>query len=153
VDGEVDPSHLRPCALGCCVGNLNKLVLEFGRVFWCDEDMFGCVREREVQRGRLYMFWNVARINAAPILVCLLSGSSAHEVETLDDPQPLVDEAMALLRRMFGEDAPDPVKAHLTRWGQDPLARGSYSFVAVGATEKGPQQSPNTRYHHLTGGL
>ena len=119
-------------------GNLNKLVLEFASVFWCDEDMFGCVRERAEERGRLYMFWNVARVNAAPILVCLLSGDSAHEAERMEDPQPLVEEAMLLLRRLFGADAPSPVRAHLTRWGQDEFARGSYSFVAVGASAKGP---------------
>ena len=126
------------CVCVCvCVGDLNKLVLEFGAVFWCDEDMFGCVREEASVRGRLYMFWNVHRINGAPILVCLLSGDSAHAVEELDDERGLVEEAMGLLRRMFGAEAPYPTRSFLTRWGRDPLARGSYSFVAVGATEQG----------------
>ena len=130
------------------IGNLNKLVLEFPSPFWCDEDMFGCVRERVDIRGRLYMFWNLARVHGAPILVCLLSGDSAHEAERLDDRALLVDEAMALLRRTFGSHVPDPTRSLLTAWGQDPLARGSYSFVAVGATEQGRP----TRQHYSSGG-
>ena len=129
----------------CCVGDLNKLVLEFERVFWCDEDMFGCVREDAALRGRLYMFWNVHRINGAAILVCLLSGDSAREVEALEDERLLVEEAMQLLRRMFGADAPNPVRSLLTRWASDPLARGSYSFVAVGATAQGTHSPTQPR--------
>ena len=45
---------------------------------------------------------------------------------------------MAALRAMFpGTQVPEPVEAHVTRWGADPYSLGSYSFVSFpGATEK-----------------
>jgi hypothetical protein len=136
------------CALLLLSGNLNKLVLEFPFVFWCDEDMFGCVREEVEVRGRLYMFWNMARLHSHPILVCLLSGDSAHAVEQLpEDDTTLVDEAMTLLRRMFGPTIPSPIHSKMTRWGQDQFAYGSYSFVAVGATEQGQHTHSHTHTH------
>jgi monoamine oxidase len=41
---------------------------------------------------------------------------------------------MQALRSMFGRAIPDPVDAQITRWASDPLAFGSYSFNALGAT-------------------
>lgn len=41
---------------------------------------------------------------------------------------------MARLRDMFGEDIPQPSGYQLTRWGQDPFARGAYSFNKLGST-------------------
>lgn len=38
------------------------------------------------------------------------------------------------LRVAYGDRVTTPVAAHVTRWGSDPFARGSYSFVAVGAS-------------------
>ncbi|KPP91610.1 MAG: Monoamine oxidase [Roseibaca calidilacus] len=43
---------------------------------------------------------------------------------------------MVPLRAMFGNRFPAPVAAQITRWGQNPLSLGSYSFNAVGT---GPQ--------------
>ena len=116
-------------------GCLNKLVMEFERAFWLDEDSFGCVRDREAIRGRLYMYWNIHRVTGRPILVTLLSGDSAYESEQADTDQ-LVEECLTLLRRMFGCDIPAPLRSLSTRWAADPFARGSYSYVAVGATEQ-----------------
>ena len=42
-------------------------------------------------------------------------------------------QAMAALRQMFGP-VPPPKRVIVTRWGEDPFAYGSYSFVGVGAT-------------------
>ena len=118
-------------------GCLNKLVLEFESAFWLDEDVFGCVREAQDARGRLYMFWNIHRVTDRPVLVALMSGDSAWAAEQCEDEQQLVDECRQLLSRMTGRPVPQPVSWRLTRWGADPLARGSYSYVAVGATEQG----------------
>ena len=116
-------------------GCLNKLVMEFESAFWLDEDSFGCVRDRPAVRGRLYMYWNIHRVTGRPILVSLLSGDSAYESEQAGTEQ-LVAECMELLRRMFGPQVPDPLRSLSTRWAADPFARGSYSYVAVGATEE-----------------
>lgn len=35
------------------------------------------------------------------------------------------------LRKAY-KNVPTPVETHVTRWGSDPWARGSYSYFAVG---------------------
>ena len=34
----------------------------------------------------------------------------------------------------FGAEIPDPLKVERTRWGSDPFALGTYSFVGVGSS-------------------
>jgi monoamine oxidase len=41
---------------------------------------------------------------------------------------------MRTLRRLYGEDIPEPTAYQITRWAADPFSGGSYSFTAVGAT-------------------
>nr|VZI30426.1 unnamed protein product [Spirometra erinaceieuropaei] len=65
-------------------------------------------------------------------------GPSSHLKE------PIVAVAMAKLRKIFkrdvtgdsdsGKGVPDPIDAYVTRWQSDVNSRGSYSYVAVGAT-------------------
>ena len=39
---------------------------------------------------------------------------------------------LAVLRKMFGPDIPDPTAAIRSGWEEDPYARGSYSYAKVG---------------------
>lgn len=42
---------------------------------------------------------------------------------------------MQALSRAFSKDnatLPTPIETHVTRWGNDPLARGAYSYYATG---------------------
>lgn len=41
---------------------------------------------------------------------------------------------MVVLRKIHGDAIPEPTACKVTRWTKDPYARGSYSFVAVGAS-------------------
>jgi monoamine oxidase len=50
--------------------------------------------------------------------------------------QALIEDAMQVLRTMFGNHIPNPVSAQITRWAQDSYAYGSYSFNAVGSTNQ-----------------
>jgi len=133
------------CRLG--FGNLNKVFLEFDAPFWPPTaDFFGAAlephTEAEVeqvssdashsQRGRCFMFWNLQPSAGAPVLAGLLAGDAAYASETCTDAQ-LAGTAMSVLRRLF-PGAPNPVGVAASRWGADPHARGSYSFVATGAS-------------------
>lgn len=66
-------------------------------------------------------------------------------------PSPLVSddcaaEAMLALQSMFGVDqVPTPERVIVTRWGGDPYARGSYSFVQVKVTLDAAPQAPLSR--------
>lgn len=75
---------------------------------------------------------NGGRSLGAPVLLGFNAAETAREVEALDD-RATVASAMAGLRDMFGSGFPAPVAAQVTRWGRDPLAMGSYSFMAAGS--------------------
>ena len=118
-------------------GALNKIVLEFPSVFWDENvDFFGAVQSEltESNRGWCFMFWNFHRFSGSPILAALVSGEAAHAAEKLDEDS-LKDRAVNTLRSIYPDiNVPDPVSCTVSRWSSDPYARGSYSYVAVGAS-------------------
>lgn len=116
-------------------GVLNKVVMEFPVPFWDDSvDYFGAAAESTELRGRCFMFWNLERTSGFPILVALVVGKAAYEGEGQDSSE-LVDHALKILRKLFGEEAvPQPSASVVTRWGSDPYSRGAYSYVALGAS-------------------
>lgn len=114
---------------GLGMGLLNKCWLRFDRVFWPSEadwiDFLGPVET-------LWADWtNAVPATGQPLLVGFNAAAMAETVETLDDRET-VASAMAALRAMFGSAVPDPKGSQVTRWRQDPFARGAYSFLAVG---------------------
>nr|XP_024401008.1 lysine-specific histone demethylase 1 homolog 3-like isoform X3 [Physcomitrium patens] len=116
-------------------GVLNKVLLEFPSAFWDESvDYFGAAAECSSARGKCFMFWNLKRTSGHPILVALVVGKAAKEGEK-EESGELVEHAVKILRRLFGEEAvPDPVATAVTRWGKDPFSRGAYSYVALGAS-------------------
>ena len=50
------------------------------------------------------------------------------------DDEEIVARAMGALRDIFGADIPDPIFTHVTRWRDDPLALGSYSYLPIGSS-------------------
>jgi monoamine oxidase len=67
----------------------------------------------------------------APLLLAFNAGPRADEIEALDDAATLAS-AHSALQGMFGSRFPAPVAAKVSRWRADPLARGAYSYHAVG---------------------
>jgi len=54
-----------------------------------------------------------------------LSASYAWEMEKCTD-EDQIKGAMSVLRKLYGDDIPDPIGYHITRWGSNPYAYGSY---------------------------
>lgn len=113
-------------------GNLNKVVLCFDRIFWDpNANMFGHVGSTTASRGELFLFWNLYQ---APTLLALVAGEAAAIMENVTD-DVVVGRCIAVLKGIFGNTAvPQPRETIVTRWKTDPWSRGSYSFVAVGAS-------------------
>lgn len=104
-------------------GVLDKVVLRFDAPFWtADADMIG-IAGRDQPVSDLV---NGLRFAGAPLLVGLRGGANAVAREQHSDTQTVGDVVAAL-------GAPAPAGAVVTRWGADPYARGSYSFLAVGS--------------------
>lgn len=107
-------------------GLLNKCLLEFpaGTQFWpADRAVLGT---SSPVRGAFSTFLNLQHLTGKPVLMGWLTGDAAIEREGWNDAA-IAAEAMARLRATVSATAPDPVSVTVTRWGQDPYARGSYS--------------------------
>jgi monoamine oxidase len=104
-------------------GLLDKVVLTFDEPFWPQgHDMLG-IAGRNPPVSDLV---DGSRFTDVPLLVGLRGGANALVRER--DPDDLtVGQVLTALR------APEPVGVLVTRWAADPFARGSYSFLAVGA--------------------
>ena len=122
------------------MGSLNKIAMEFPDVFWHDVEWFGVALERqESSRGRCFMFWNMHRLCGRPILIGLFGGKAASDVEALPAEEACAIAMQNLRRLVFrGREAemPRPLSYRVTGWSGDPFARGSYSYVAVGSSQK-----------------
>ncbi len=118
---------------GLGMGLLNKCVLRFDRVFWPPEvDWIDFLGPRET----LWADWtSYLRATGLPLLAAFNAGRTADEVEQWDD-RTTTTSAMDALRAMFGTSVPDPLGSQISRWRQDPFARGAYSFKAVGTRTK-----------------
>lgn len=110
-------------------GTLNKLFLEFPQVAWPRAPhLFGFVGD-----GWWEEWVNFAPVDGRPVLLGFNAGRLAVESEQMSDRE-LTSSAVRILRSIFGNSLPEPVKAVATRWSSDPFAKGSYSSYAPGSS-------------------
>jgi monoamine oxidase len=110
-------------------GLLNKVFLEFGteNQFWPSgpgaADVIGT---SSPTRGAFSIWIDMKEITGKPILMAYTSGDAARTIEGWDD-EKIKTEALVRLRDTFPGNVPNPINIKVTRWNQDPFARGSYS--------------------------
>ena len=111
-------------------GVLSKTFLQFPEPFWPTDvdwhEFLGPVP------GSWSQWLSLARAGA-PVLVGFHGGDAARAFETADSHE-VAAGAMRTLRTMFGDSIPEPTSSRTTAWSQDPFARGSYSYPAVGVS-------------------
>ena len=114
------------------MGNLTKIVLHFDQPFWPrDQYAFGYqCRPVECSPTVIVNLW---KSHQKPALVLMTGGALSREVECWEEAR-LAQWATDILRDVFGAPARAPTRIERTHWSQDPFARGSYSYVAVGST-------------------
>ena len=133
------------------VGLLDKLVLRFAEGterLWPDTDWIERVPPAG-SYGRWTQWVNLARAAGRPALMGFSAADDARAVSRLSDREAAT-QALAALSASLGVDLPTPVGVQRTRWADDPLARGSYSFYAVGsspADRKALTRSVGDRLH------
>ncbi|CAF1628866.1 unnamed protein product [Adineta ricciae] len=110
------------------MGLMNKLIIQFPVCFW-NEKVASFVHACNERRGRFR--FALCLPPPANILIFLVAGSFAHELEVLSDTET-IEQIMKFLRQIFPEKTiPDPIHYRLTRWAHDPLSYGSYSYFSV----------------------
>ncbi|RKP04472.1 amine oxidase, partial [Thamnocephalis sphaerospora] len=129
-------------------GLLDKLVLEYDKdfvPFWPLESDFITLRPDDVLDGdsavaadllprESVFFVNYYALDGRPMLVALLHCGLGEWAETQSDEQ-MADCITRHLARYFPTAATTrPKRCTLTRWRQDPFAKGSYAYLARGST-------------------
>lgn len=108
------------------MGVLNKVYLKFPNAFWdADVEVFSYLGE---MIGEWCDWLNFVPMTGEPVLMAFHGGDKGFDLEDLTDDE-VITGAMQTLRTMFGEDAPEPEKYLITRWGQDKFSYGSYSHI------------------------
>lgn len=122
----------RQAAIGLLgMGLLNKCWLRFDRIAWPDDvDWIGWLGPAP---GVWAEWVSLAHRLHLPVLLGFNAAAQAEGLESLDD-RATIAAAHEALKAMFGTRFPAPLAGQVTRWRSDPLARGSYSFNAVGCT-------------------
>lgn len=115
------------------MGLLNKTWLRFDRVAWLED--VDWIEWLGPEPGVWAEWLSLTRAAGLPVLLGFNAGHQARALESQTDAE-IIAGATAALRAMFGSSFPAPVAAQITRWGQDPLSLGSYSFNAVGCSAK-----------------
>lgn len=112
------------------MGNLEKVVLRFDSR-WIPGDVVDFYHETEGASNHPD-FVNLPAAAGGPTLVALTAGAegAARAAESDDEA---VAGAMEVLRRIF-DGVPDPSATAVSRWSEDPWARGSYTYIPMGAS-------------------
>ena len=114
------------------MGVLNKVYLRFDSIHWQVKSVW--LEWFSNQRGQWAEWIDFARVANVPVLLGFNAAEYGRAIEQKSDAE-IVREAMTVVRQMFGSHIPDPIDVQITRWAQDELTLGSYSFNAVGMDE------------------
>ena len=68
-----------------------------------------------------------------PILLSFTNGATAARLDRTASDEEVKEVAMASLRKMFGDNIPEPEAMLFPRWLSDPWSRGGYSYPGVGS--------------------
>ena len=112
------------------MGVLNKLYLLFDDMFWDDVTLIVHVSP---DGGPMWEFYNLNDFGK-PILLGFTTGDHARQLEQLSDDE-IVNDAMNILEKMYGDETLQPIDYVRTKWASDPFAKGAYSYSHVGVTE------------------
>eukprot|EP00048_Salpingoeca_helianthica_P006267 m.96528 g.96528 ORF g.96528 m.96528 type:complete len:568 (+) comp13946_c0_seq5:410-2113(+) len=120
---------------GMRMGLENRVALHFQARFWDQPQAF--IHPVGLPHGiRIY---NLFPINSLNVLMLFYAPPFSWEMEKLSDEE-IVAHSLATLSALFHVpltmDCLMPDGVAITRWGSDPFALGSYSFVPVGTSAK-----------------
>lgn len=108
-----------------------KVFMRFPSRFW-DEDVYA-IRQQGPEGRWWHSWYDLTPLHGTPTLLTFAAGPAARATREWDDAR-IVASVLDQLRRLYGDSVPEPTAAHITRWQDDPYARGSYAYMAVGST-------------------
>ena len=92
------------------------------------------IRNNSGNQGLWAEWYNLIPVIGRPVLMGFNAASTAKQIAKMSDTAILAS-ALSELRRCYPtKNIPAPNRYLLTRWGQDPYALGSYSYIRVGSS-------------------
>jgi len=120
--------------LGYGAGILGKIYLRFPRRFWPEHHKwFGRLPDTPDRRGTFNTWVSHIGETGLPILLSFSNGATAARLDRLASDEEVKEVAMSSLRKMFGDDIPQPDAMLYPRWLSDPWSQGGYSYPAIGS--------------------
>jgi polyamine oxidase len=120
--------------LGYGAGVLAKVYLRFPAPFWPDKSKwFGRLPDAPDRRGTFNTWVSHVEETGQPIVLSFANGRAAVRFDRELDDDKVREEALASLRKMFGNKVMEPEAFVFPRWLSDPWTRGAYTYPAVGS--------------------
>ncbi|SDL44117.1 flavin monoamine oxidase family protein [Microbacterium azadirachtae] len=113
------------------MGVFNKVFLQFPARFW--EEGVYAVRALGEPGEHWHSWYDVSAISGRPTLLTFAAGPFGRRIQGLSDEE-IARDATAALRALYGDGIPAPSAHRITRWGEDPYAQGSYSYLVTGSS-------------------
>lgn len=135
---EPELASKRPALEKLVMGPVVKILMRFREPFW--EQVDANVGFFHDPAGRFPTWWTSLPLRTS-VLTGWAGGTAADRLAGADDEQ-LINWAVEDLDRLFERSRPARrllEAAEVCDWQRDPLARGAYSYVAVGGSDA-PQQ-------------
>ena len=133
-DFAVEPALPEPAAGALARLEMNafeKIFLRFPTRFW-DDDVYA-IRQQGPGGEWWHSWYDLTALHGTPTLLTFATGPAARATRDWDDAQ-VVESVLVQLRRLYGDRVEPPTTVHVTRWQDDPHARGSYAYMTVGST-------------------
>ena len=124
------PEQKRTAINGLDMGVLNKVYLKFDEIFW--DNNITNMGKITAERGYYANWLNLEPSTGMPILMAFNGAEFAKQTENLSE-EKVVEQAMEVLKDMYGDNIPTPTAHIVTRWHNDNFSFGSYSYVPKGA--------------------
>ncbi len=115
------------------MGNLEKVILRFETAFWRPGSGTAHLAYIGERPGEFPVFMDFTEHAGAPTLLCLYGGQSARDILASMTDEEIAGRALEVLAEILGREVPQPLASVVTRWRDDPFARGSYTYLPVGA--------------------
>jgi len=106
------------------VGNENKIALRFDKVFWPNVELLGTVAPTSYACG---YFLNLHKATGHPVLVYMVAGRFAYDIEKLSD-EAAAKFVMQQLKKMFPK-ASEPVSPSLIMFSSYPTYSNKSWFL------------------------
>lgn len=108
-----------------------KVFLRFPTRFW-DDDVY-VIRQQGPGGEWWHSWYDLTAVDGTPTLLTFAAGPAAKAIRGWDDAR-VAESVLDQLKRLYGDRVQQPTSVHVTRWQDDPYARGSFAYMKVGAT-------------------